>query len=171
MNMAEYKKVKVEFILRRDQLIYDISNGAFIEGDIMPEDSGKLRTTLQDLTQDGNIDRTDRVMNLAVSECEEMLYPYTKKEVRAESCDNAPSELDRYVISAELPEQFSQTTVDMLAKLLHEYVVSRVLADWIFSTKPESMAKWLDRVDDVKARIKQTMSIRRKKIRRGVSPF
>lgn len=169
--MDEHKTITVDFILGRDNLLYDIANEAYIEGDLMPDEADKVKAILQDLTQDGNIDKTNRTMNIAVSECEEMLYPYTNREIQAGDIDNRPAAPTEYHITARFPDTFSQTTADLLKGLLHEYVVGRVLADWLGSTKPEIVPKWLDRIGDIRLRIKQAMSIRRTKTRRKISPL
>lgn len=169
--MKETNRTEVNFRLKRAQILYDADNNAYIEGNMMPDETGKPKAALIDITQDGNIDRVNRVMNLAVSECREMLYPYSKQEIQTEDCDNEPTTPEEYVITAAFPEDLSQTTVELIANLLHEYVTGRVLSDWLSITKPESAAKWYSEIESIKLKLKQTMSIRRKKLRRGSSPF
>lgn len=169
--MNEKNRTEVNFRLKRAQILYDADNNAYIEGNMMPDETGKQKAALIDITQDGNIDRVNRVMNLAVSECREMLYPYSKQEIQTKDCDNEPTTPEEYVITAAFPEDLSQTTVELIANLLHEYVTGRVLSDWLSITKPENAAKWYSEIESIKLKLKQTMSIRRKKLRRGRSPF
>ena len=66
---------------KREQLMYDIKNYAYIEGSVMDTDSNHNRHMVQDVGEDGNVDRVTRVLNLTVAKCRELLYPYTKNEL------------------------------------------------------------------------------------------
>lgn len=72
------KVVSLEF--SRKALIYDISNCAYVEGDVMPADDEHSKHQVFDIAEDGNIDRVTRILDLAHAECVEMMYPYTKVE-------------------------------------------------------------------------------------------
>lgn len=162
-------KIKVPFTFLREQLLYQISNRAYVESSVMPD--GPAKRQVADIIQDGNIDIVNETMEMAVNECKEILYPFTKTEISGDKCDNEPKAPDSYTIEANFPETFSQTTIDLLADQLNSYIVCRVLSDWLSKTYPESVPKWDEKIERLKAGIRTTLSIRRKKIRRGLSPF
>lgn len=159
------------FRLLRSEILYDVENYAFIEGDIMPDESEDAKHQVIDVAQDGNIDRVSRVMNLAYTECVEMLYPFTKKAVEEKDTDDTLRCPEEYVITGTFPASFSQSTADLLQNQLHEYVVYRILADWFSIVKPDSASNWEKKLEKIRNKIKTSMSIRRGKTRRGMSPF
>ena len=67
----------VAFEFKRNELLYDIGNYAFIEGDILEDEDEHRRHQLIDINEAGNIDLVDRMLALAHSECVEFLYPYS----------------------------------------------------------------------------------------------
>lgn len=52
----------------RKELIYDVANYAYVEGDIMQPDEEDSRHQVFDITQQGNVDRATRILNLAHTE-------------------------------------------------------------------------------------------------------
>lgn len=167
--MKEKDKVKVSFTFNTSELMYDIKNYAYIEGNIMPDDEKKFQ--VRDIAEDGNSDRVTRVLNLAHAECMEMLYPYTKSEVITHKKDSNLELPDCYVIDVNLPIGFSQTTINMLSILIHEYMVNRVVADWLSINKPESQANWEFKLEETRYKIKSTISNRRGPVKRRLQPF
>ena len=55
-DSKEYKAKTVTLVFRREQLLYDISNYAFVEGDIMGEDAEHARHQVKDIAEEGNVD-------------------------------------------------------------------------------------------------------------------
>lgn len=162
----------VTLTFKRSELLYDVQNYAYVEGDIMTPPNEHVQHQTQDIVEDGNVDRITRVLGLAHAECVEFLYPFTKvavddTEVRNDILD-APQE---YVISMSVPDTFSKSTCDILVKYIHEYLVCRALYDWLSITKPEAAANWQRKAEDAKDEIMSAKSLRIKKIRRGMSPF
>lgn len=196
---------KKAFILsfRRPELLYDIANCSYIEGDTMATEDEHAKHLVFDVVQDGNSDRVSRVLNLAHTECVELLYPYTKEELpdgeicpcgmpgtppdshwtqmidkrglddekTAPEIDDVMREPDIYKIMLMLPEIFSMTTVRLLEHLIHEYLVYRVLADWLSIVKPDSAANWTEKLASVSVKIKDAIKNRTGKIRRPMKPF
>lgn len=158
---------------KREQLLYDVENYSFVEGDIMQEDDEHARHQVFDIGQNGNVDRVTRVLNLAHSECVEMLYPYTKEEIQdeQEALDDILIAPDEYEIELSLPEGFSLTTLKLLKHLIHEYLVCRVLADWMSITNPKSQANWEDKMHSLKTKIQTALVSRSGKVRRKLKPF
>lgn len=162
----------VTLYLSRKALVYDIENYAFIEGDIMQTDDEHVKHQVFDIAQDGNVDRVSRVLNLAYDECVELLYPYTKRDIGDwKTCDNGLSALGMYEIEMEVPNSFAESTVNLISKLIHEYMVCRVLADWMSITNPKAQQSWMTKVEDLKKAIRQCVNHRRVKVRRRLSVF
>lgn len=167
----EHKEVTLTF--KRAELIYDASNYSFVEADIMTEGDECRRHQVFDIGQAGNVDRVTRVLNTAHAECVEMLYPYTKEEIPdgQEALDDVLTEPETYEIRLTLPETFSLTTLRMLEHLIHEYLVCRVLADWMSITNPESEANWQRKFTTIREKIRTALVSRTKMTIRKLSPF
>ena len=158
---------------KREELLYDAGNYSYVEGDIMKSEDEHAKHQVFDIVQNGNVDRVTRVLNLAHSECVEMLFPYTNDEIRSDGCmlDDKFAEFESYDIILSLPQYFSMTTVRLLKDIIHEYLVCRVLADWMSITNPSSQKKWEEKLDYLKTKIKTSLMSRRGKIRRKMKPF
>ena len=169
----EPKHKDATLTFKRAELIYDASNYSFVEADILPEGDECRRHQVFDIGQDGNVDRVTRVLNMAHAECVEMLYPYTKEEIpdEQEALDDVLTEPEVYEIKLTLPETFSLTTLRLLEELIHEYLVCRVLADWMSITNPESEANWQRKFTTLREKIRTALVSRTKMIRRKLSPF
>ena len=161
----------VNLIFKRSEILYDVSNYSFIEGDIMKSDDEHLKHQVFDIGQKGNVDRVIRILSLAHAECVEMLFPYTTRETSNIILDNILSEPEEYHITMCIPHNFSETTVELLKNLIHEYLVCRVLEDWMSITKPESQANWRDKLESIKRKIQLSLTSRGTVMRRRQSPF
>ncbi|MEG2599826.1 MAG: hypothetical protein RSA66_10185 [Muribaculaceae bacterium] len=166
-------QTKAKLIFKRRELLYDAENYSFVEGDIMKTDNEHERHQVFDIGEHGNVNRVTRVLNLAYSECVEMLYPYTKEEVPEEQEDlNDVLEVpEEYIIELTLPNGFSISTVKLLKHLIHEYLVCMVLADWMSIVNKGSQANWEDKIMRLKTKIQTSLVSRRGKIRRTLKPF
>lgn len=169
----EQKQKEARLTFKRAELIYDASNYSYVEGDIIPEGDECRRHQVFDIAQDGNVDRVTRVLNTAHAECVEILYPYTKEEIpdEQEALDDVLTEPEVYEIKLTLPEGFSLTTLRMLEHLIHEYLVCRVLADWMSITNPEGEANWEKKFTTLRNKIKSALVSRTGKVRRKLKPF
>lgn len=157
--------------LKREELLYDITNCAYVEADIMDVKEEHLRHPVYDIGEDGNVDRVTRVMDIAFDECVEMLYPYSRREMDCEEADTDQKVTEVYEVALQLPETFSQTSVDLLAKLVHERMVCRVLADWLSITDKAAAREWAEKAEAAEESIRSTVNMRRGRIRRRLSPW
>lgn len=163
---------RATLIFLRDQLLYDIANCAYVEGDIMADDAQDAKHQLQDIAEGGNADRVTRILELTHARCVEMLYPYSKEPT--EDGVIMLDVLDRkgsYVIVLSLPSDYSQTTVEYLARLIHELMVCRGLADWLSVTNPAAAARWGEKGDAAAAEIRSALNTRMGHVRRRPSPW
>ena len=128
-KLQQTKTVTLTF--KRSELLYDVENCSFVEGDIMETENEHARHQVFDIGQSGNVNRVTRVLNLTHAECVEMLYPYTKQEIsdEQEALDDILVAPEEYHIVLTLPEDFSLSTVKLLKHLIHEYLICKVLAD------------------------------------------
>lgn len=172
-NTSEKRNKLVTLTFKRAELLYDASNYSFVEADIMPQDEEHTKHQVFDIAQDGNVDRVTRVLNLAHSECVELLFPYTKEDIPDEeqALNDVLVEPDEYKICLSLPSTFSMTTVKMLEHSIHEFLVCRVLADWMSITLPASTGHWTDKVDELKTKIRTSLVSRTGKVRRKLKPW
>jgi hypothetical protein len=172
-NKTNQSTINVRLTFKRKELVYDAENYSFVEGDIMGADEQHAKHQVIDIGQEGNIDRVTRVLDLVHAECVEMLYPYTKTEIptNTKGLDDILTERQEYYIDLVLPKAFSMTTINLLEKLIHEYMVSRVLADWMSITHPSSQANWELKCALIKEKIQSSLFARIGKVRRRCKPF
>lgn len=163
----------VTFVFLRDEILYDVANSSYVEADIMQDTEEHAKHQIYDIVQEGNVDRVTRVIDTAHSECVEMLYPYTKKEILDDGylLDDKLQSPERYEITLHVPQKFSDTTIKLLKNLIHEYLVCRVLADWMSITKPGSESKWEKKFSTLRMKIKSCLVSRNGKVRRKLNPF
>lgn len=167
------KRVKATLTFKRKELLYDAANYSYVEADLLGDDDEHRKHQLSDIVQDGNADRVTRVLNMAHAECVEMLYPYTKQEVPEEQevLDDVLTEPEEYTITLSLPTGFSITTLQLLEHLIHEYLVCRVLADWMSITYSEKEVTWTSKFDSLRNKIQSSLISRVGKVRRKLKPF
>lgn len=155
----------------REELLYDIRNYAYIEGHVMQTESAEARHMVQDVGEDGNADRATRVMDLCMAQVKEMLYPFTKNAVSSTEISNQLKEQECYGVVLSLPEDFSQTTLLLLAKLIHEYVVCTAVGDWMSITNAAKAETWMVKAADMERQIRTALHARRGHMRRQLSVF
>ena len=161
---------KVEAVLsfKREQLLYDIRNCAYIEGHVMEGDSVHQRHMVG---EDGNVDRVTRVLDLNVARCREMLYPFVKREVGKPVLDDVLRETPVYGIVLSLPSDFSQSTLNLLEHWIHEYLVCMSLADWLSITYPAKAEVWGVKAGEAVSGIRGCLHARIGRTRLRMHPF
>lgn len=171
--MIEMNGKRAALGFRRSQLLYDIENCSYIEGDILDREDYNTRRVIQDVGQRGNVDQVTRIIDLCVSRCRERLYPFTKREVgdRPMVVEDVLENERTYWITLSLPTGFSETTVEYLGKLIHEYIVCMVMYDWMSIVQPKKREIWREKGDGLEDEIKRSLKGRTGKIRRSLHPF
>lgn len=166
---------KATLTFLRSELLYDARNIAYVEGDVMPTDDEHDRHQVMDLGEDGNIDRVTRIIDLAIAHCREMLFPYSRTDVdEEEERDDKLETPDEYTIELRLPDDFSKSTLTYLEKLIHEYLICRILADWMSITNlknPSSATNWASKLESLEDEIESTLNARIHRVRRTQTPF
>lgn len=166
------EKRKVTLVFHRSQLLYDIRNYAYIEGHVWGEEHQHAQHTLVEIGEEGNVDRVNRILGVVHAAAVEMLYPYTKQEAEDEEeiCDRM-WEPEDYRIEMQIPASMSRTTLHLLSKLIHEYMVARVLYDWLSITHPETARNWLEKAMEAQEEIDSIKNTRTGKLLRPSHPF
>ena len=159
----------------REQLLYDIKNIAYVAGDVLPDEAQDSKHQVQDIGEDGNVDRVTRMLDLALARCREKLYSYTKREVTSGTVLNdVLTDTDTYTIEMLVPDDFSDTTVKYLEQLIHNLLVYYVLADWMSIANvanPNSAASWAAKAQDVEEEMKNNLNARIGRVRKSQTPF
>lgn len=157
----------------RGDILYDCATCAYVVGDIADDATmDHARHQIQDITDDGNIDRVTRTLGLAHAEVVEALFPFTKDNVDDMNLlDNAKDDPDEYKITLSLPRRFSKTTLRLLTQLIHEYMVCRVLDDWLGITYPKLAITWQEKAEATLQRIREAKAATTGFTRRALSPF
>lgn len=156
----------------RKELLYDIRNYAYIEGHVMGEENQHAQHTLVDIGEEGNVDRVNRILGAVHAAAVEMLYPYTKEEpIANEEISNKMWTPDDYKIEMSVPNTMSRTTLQLLNKLINEFMVARVLHDWLSITHPEAAKNWLEKALEATEEINSVKNCRTGVLRRPAHPF
>ena len=91
----EGEKLKVTLTFKRAELLYDIKNCAYVESHVMTPDTEHARHMVADVGEEGNVDRVTRVLDLYVSLCRELLYPWAKKDISKTEFDDTLKEREQ----------------------------------------------------------------------------
>ncbi len=161
----------VTLVMKRDELLYDIRNYAYIEGHVWGEENQHAQHTLVEIGEEGNVDRVNRILAITHAAAVEMLYPYTKEQADEEVIDNKLWTPQEYRIEMRVPSAMSKTTLHLLIRLIHEYMVSRMLYDWLSVTHPDAAQNWLDKAMEAKEEIDSIKHHRTGALRRKCHPF
>lgn len=162
--------MEVKIVLNRGELLYDCSNRAYVEADVM-EVGQHGRHHLFDISDEGNVDIVGRIMDLTFARCVELCFPYSKKEIEEPERDNALCDDDEYVLSLNIPDGFSETTVRLLNKVVHELMVCRVMEYFVSVAKPERTPFYREKGDLLEADLSAALNARTGRVRRPLAPF
>lgn len=167
------KNGTVEAVLsfKRDQLLHDIRNYAYIEGHVMETGNTHQQHMVQDVGEEGNVDRVTRVLDLNVAKCREMLYPFIKHEIHRHKLDDTLKETPVYGMVLKVPQDFSQTTLNLLERLVHEFLVCKSVADWMSITNPGKAQTWEVKAEEAQRGIRSGLLSRLRRVRRRTHPF
>lgn len=127
-------------IVDREKVLRDVANLAYVAADIR---EGRFRPhelhQTFDICEGENLERIDHIIAIATEELKHLLavYPLPESEMTAAHCYNP-----------------AHTQCSELSALYcHEYVVARVLGDWLSITLPEAAIVWQDKARDIYDRL------------------
>lgn len=166
---------RLTLLFKREALLYDVETIAYVEGDVMKSDSDsekQAKHQTQDIGQDGNVDRATRILDLVHALCLEALHKFTHEECEdgTELTDDF-KEQGVYAIPMNIPKSFSRTTANLLEKLIHEFMVCSVLADWLAITNPAKAEIWQAKAKAAMDKAKETLHNRSGVTTRPLHPW
>lgn len=167
----EEKKKQVVLIFKRKNLLYSISNYAYIVGHPMPDNTENNKHMIIDICEEGNIDRVNRILSTIHALVIEMLHPLTRTEAVEEEVNDDIWEPDEYRIELYVPDKFSRTTIHLLRNLIHEFMVYRVLYDWLSMLYPDAANTWALKANEAEEKINQIKNLRIGTLVRPQQPF
>lgn len=154
------KKKKQEYIsaiitYKREDILYSVKNIAYIDGDVLPEEAQHVKHQIQDIGEEGNVDRVNDILELAIAECAELLYPLTKHELSKwdSDLDNPTTTPQKYMLELKLPKGFSTATYYLIKNAVREYLINRVLSDWMSIVNPQSVPKYEVKLQAIRDKI------------------
>lgn len=152
------------------ELLYDIKNYSYVEGDIMSNDNIRAKHHTQDIGGEGNINRVYRILQLAHAEVVEMLYPFSRSAADNNKIySNDLVTPSAFEVGITVPSNYSETSVLLLKEAIHEYMVCRVVADWMSIVNPPKRDTWTYKVQDARDNIKKALAKRISLLRRGMT--
>lgn len=171
--MQTYRKDKtVKLTMFRKELLEDIEDYSYKEALKMSADDEPARHQVTDVCQEDNLPRVTRVLDMSFDECVDMLYPYSKVPVAdVTEKDDKLQQRERYELMMLVPKDFSHTTVELLTRKVHEYMVCAVMADWMSLFKPDSQANWEAKKAVCETDINTKINNRVGRVRRPLTPF
>lgn len=159
-NGAEQERVRVVLKFQADKLLYDIKNYAYVESDVMGEERPHAQHMTAEVGEAGNVDRVYRILDVVHAAAVVMLYPYTKQQPLEEEISNDLRTPSAYEIEMYVPKTMSRSTLHLLSRLIHEYMVYSALADWLSITNPQAAANWAEKAASTSAEIGRTKNVR-----------
>ena len=166
-------KQTVRMTFRRSEIIYHISNDAFIQ-----RQATKASVNVSDLCADGNIEHVERVMRLTMSAIVELMYSATKAELSElppaldgdgyelkGECDCECDCSDKAFVVVLHIADASATTMRYLYNLIKEVLIDSVLADWLGIVAPDLSTLWQSKAEvateEISAAINRRMRVGR----------
>lgn len=168
-------KLKVTLVYNVREVLYDVSNMAWVQGDLIDShDYDHVRHLVQDIIEDGNRDRVMRVMRLAFAEAEGMLQSWSKIRFSGSVyLDNEPEDEDEdeLVMLLSVPAKTDRGTIELILQLVNEWLVCRVLQDWLSITWPEGASVWATKIEELREAIRNAKNRSQWITRRKLSPW
>ena len=149
---------RVELVMLKSQLMYDIRTGAWVIGDVMKTDDDHDRHQVQDIGEDNNVDWVARQLDLVHGIILQLLRKLTKATVRSTiDDDEIDYSQEEYRFPLYLPVMMKQATVKYLKELIHNLMVAWVIMDWMSITHKEEYQTWVLKVEDLKEKLKDAL--------------
>lgn len=176
------KKLTITYSL--DEIIKDVANVNFLSGEaVASADNLRLKTLLQDVTEDGYRERMVRAIMLSMGEVKDKLYDYMPQEIN-EKKDDLWSDKD-YGVSGTMSNKYYEPTGitlelmlpngcpysqgDYLRNLVQNFIVNRTVAEYA-AFSPQLAQVWEQKAEADLVKIDVAVN-RRKIVKRAMSTF
>lgn len=157
------KNIHQLLVFKREEMMFQVVNRLHILQKQLQNDSPDMHAIIEDIDDEHYEDEATRSMNLAYQEAVDIVYSLTKVPVEHDgSLDNTFGEPCHYTMAMRLPKDFSKGTVALLKNLVHEYIVTRIIEDWLKLTFPSQVEFWHKQASEIEEKIK-TASVKRVK--------
>lgn len=173
-NKGDSSLNQVMISLFHCEIIYDIQNIAWIRADTLQLQDEHNRHLLKDIAQDGNIDRTNRLIRLHAQELYDILYSLTNQPLPTDAnphlTNQEPNET-QYDYLLQLPQNFSNHNLQYLADLMHEYICISTLLDWCHIIAHKNTEYFIYLKQETANKIKAQLARRTQPTRKPMRPF
>lgn len=176
------KKLTITYSL--DEIIKDVANVNFLSGEaVASADNMRLKTLLQDVTEDGYRERMVRAIMLSMGEVKDKLFDYMPQEVNDKKDDlwgdkdygvtgtmsNKYYEPSEITLDLMLPNGCPYSQGDYLRNLVQNFIVNRTVAEYA-AFSPQLAQVWEQKAEADLVRIDVAVN-RRKIVKRAMSTF
>lgn len=144
--------------IRRPHLLFKVANAASIVKDSIPDEDGthEMRKWIEDITDDGNVERVTDLLDLAFADLLEWLDSRLEGPDEVEG-EVEPDEDDDYIITANAVSTTKAKHV--LKPRMEEYMVAYVLWQWLLHKGFTShAAPWYSRIEELKEKIRDALN-------------
>ena len=163
--------------IKREALIYDIANMAYVIADTGDDGRHSLHR-VRDICESGNIDRVSRMLGLAYSQLLSVLLPVLTSPKFDPHRDLSVGVHDyEFRLNLKGHHKYALTKERQLKikEFSHEYMVCMVLADWLGVTMPEAADVWKYRaagvLEALASLVSEIVQESCGSFRRRISPF
>lgn len=174
-SQCKYKEgntFKITMNFKRENLLYDIANVAYIEGAIQKKESEHDAHFTMDIVQDDNVDRITRILDRMYVQCVKVLSPYTDECISEDvELNDDFEETDTYTIVMNVSKKFLKPYARLIKTLIHEYMVSTSLFEWLAITKPNSAEFWYNKAEETLQEIRSALNTSSGVFERPTSPI
>lgn len=165
------KKYLVLLEFKRKALLYDLANLGYIITDSTIKKTPEERHNIADITEDGNVDRVTRMMDLAHAKVMDILAKFVEHKLDTDTYGHdVLMDVDSYFVMLNIPSYVPGSAIGVLRTYIHEYIISFVMEDWLM-LNGEDASMWTAKKADLTAGIQKGFSKYRKGLVIKQHPF
>ena len=150
------EKIHKTMVLQQEELVQDIRNAAYIVADAVKTDNPDDRARIRDIAELNNREWMFRWMDLAVGMVANFLTIWSARyDSQNTLSTDKYKEIPCYHIHMEVPKKFPENTFIYAKDLAHQYIVSRVMYEYLKHIFPDAAAVWKETMDDLEAKLRE----------------
>lgn len=161
-RVSEDGKLRVLMLWDKRQLLYEIADTAWVEGDSDTEAVEKTQATdasthnYKEVAEEKNWPVVSRWIDLGIAESEQMLYNLTRIPTHCHrSMDNQVNRMLEYAMEMRVHPEASEHTINLIMGLVNEYLKARVLKEWAGISYKPALPYWAQKVEELAAQIRE----------------